>query len=175
MYSVENYSWQSPEYCIICSTAVLDVRRKAKKIAEILNSVEGIERRKKNGKRKQEMDLKKLNRCKKSAATSIVSKKGKVTAKMVPRGKHKKKKNELELEESTDEDLDFSIHDSSSDMENNNDATCTGCEEEYTRVDDWIQCSVISSGCMRDARNTKIRAKSVISTLTLRHLSRNMR
>ncbi|KAK9722452.1 hypothetical protein QE152_g19700 [Popillia japonica] len=40
-------------------------------------------------------------------------------------------------------DLDFSIYDSSPDMENNNNATCTGCGEEYTettRADDWIPC-----------------------------------
>ncbi|KAK9694005.1 hypothetical protein QE152_g33821 [Popillia japonica] len=72
---------------------------------------------------------------------------------MVPRGKH----NELELEESADEDLDFSIHDSSSDMENNDDATCTGCGEEYietTRADDWIQC-------IHCKIHSKISAKSV--------------
>ncbi|KAK9703057.1 hypothetical protein QE152_g29577 [Popillia japonica] len=88
---------------------------------------------------KKEMKLKKLKRCKKSAETNIVSKRGKLTAKMVPR--RKQKKNELVLEESTNEDLHFSIHDSSSDMENINDATCTGCREEYiktTRADDWI-------------------------------------
>jgi len=144
-------------------TAVLDVRRKAKKIAEILNSAEGIEKRKKNNERKEEIELKKLKRAK----TRIVSKKRKFAIKTVPKGKQKK--NELELEESTDEDLDISIHDSSSDMETNNDATCTGCGEEYTKTtktDDWIQCihcqQWLHDGCTKYQNTCELCVKLLI-------------
>ncbi|KAK9720766.1 hypothetical protein QE152_g21911 [Popillia japonica] len=135
--------------------AVLDFRRKAKKIAEFLNSVEGIDKE-----RKEEMELKELKRCKKHAETSIASKKGKLTAKMVPIGKHKKMNwscryllMKIFLFMTAARTWKITIT-----------QPVLGVGKSIPRQPGLMtgfSASIVSSGCMRDARNTKISAKSV--------------
>lgn len=150
----------------IPAAAVLDAKRKGGKLAEILNNAEAIERRKRNQEHKQV----KLNKTKggiKAAKTPVVSKKGKFTAKTVPKGKQKTLK--LQVDESSDEDLSLSLHDSSSDLENHDDATCSGCGDEYTKTtkdEDWIQCihcqQWVHEGCTKYQNTCEICVKVLI-------------
>ncbi|KAB0799206.1 hypothetical protein PPYR_07086 [Photinus pyralis] len=118
------------------SVAVLNVTKRARKVAEELTSPENIEKRRKIQQAKNDALLKKKSSTKGKRKPLSVSVKGKMSASTVPKGRKA-------LSDSSDGESDISLHDSSTNEENDDDTACTGCGEQYhttKKKEDWIKC-----------------------------------